>query len=283
MQGRACLAGMGLVSLLAGCSTHPLPENVSKRDTTYRIVAKVRCEARDAVVSYTGLFPEKVYDQFLIGYSFSLDITENNDASLDLKFFNPFSNGERTLGIGGGIDRQRQNARAFKIADTFGDLRKNLSDGYCAEAAKGKNAIYPMLGKIGLSETLETFLRLNQLGGGTSHVVDPLVDTIDFVTIVKGNIAPVIELSPVTSGVGLATASATGAVKRTDKHSLTFTVSWPPAAEARGKAAQGKGAGQTITPAARAKVFQQLDIQEGRRLTTTLKELQQEIESRQFE
>lgn len=39
------LAGVGLLSIVAGCSTHPLPEDFALRDT-YAIVRQIRCEAR---------------------------------------------------------------------------------------------------------------------------------------------------------------------------------------------------------------------------------------------
>src|SRR4051812_33466181 len=37
-------------SWLAGCAIHPLPQDVTW-DTTYRIVQKIRCEARDALTA----------------------------------------------------------------------------------------------------------------------------------------------------------------------------------------------------------------------------------------
>src|ERR1043166_3471481 len=39
---------VGYALTLAGCSIHPLPEDVT-RETTYRIVQKIRCEAREAL------------------------------------------------------------------------------------------------------------------------------------------------------------------------------------------------------------------------------------------
>ena len=40
---------VALCTLSAGCNIHPLPEDISKPDTTYQIVAKIRCETRDAI------------------------------------------------------------------------------------------------------------------------------------------------------------------------------------------------------------------------------------------
>ncbi|MCC0036366.1 MAG: hypothetical protein H6887_14025 [Hoeflea sp.] len=192
---------VALCTLSAGCNIHPLPEDISKPDTTYQIVAKIRCETRDAIrnkviaylkssrvhkirnvgaslengskkfssIKYVEIDPEtrnniQIYEDTAIAYDFTIDITEKNANSVGLNLLNPFSNGKRTLGIGGGIERQRQNSRNFRVADRFGDLARNLSDEYCAVKVRQKNHIYPMLGKIGLAEVIDTFIDLNQSG-----------------------------------------------------------------------------------------------------------------------
>lgn len=48
MRTIKCVAVVGLALLLAGCAIHPLPEDVT-RETTFLIVQKIRCEARDAL------------------------------------------------------------------------------------------------------------------------------------------------------------------------------------------------------------------------------------------
>ncbi|MQB05730.1 hypothetical protein DXT91_16570 [Agrobacterium tumefaciens] len=313
---RLKLFAVGVSALSAGCNIHPLPEDISKGDTTYQIVAKVRCEARDAIrrkailylkssdventraigaslergvrrfdsVKYSELDPSTrgdftTYEGTAIAYEFTLDITEKNDNSVSLDFLNPFSNGKRTLGVGAGIERQRQNSRNFRVADNFGDLARELPDSYCSVRVKTSNHIYPLLGRVGLAEAIDTFIDLNQSGniaakeGGT---VKQMADTIDFQTTLKGSASPSIELTPVTSGVGLSTASLENSVSRIDKHKLVFALSLPPS-----KSAGGKSAPVSPKTTAKSLAIQELDRQENRDLTNTLRTLENRVDQLQ--
>ena len=50
---RPALAVLALSSLLIGCSTHPIPDDISRK-STYDVVDKIRCEAKAAVEDFSG-------------------------------------------------------------------------------------------------------------------------------------------------------------------------------------------------------------------------------------
>jgi hypothetical protein len=293
----------------------PLPEDISKPDTTYQIVAKIRCEARDAVrrkaivylqhskdtrsaklgddlesglrtfasVQYSELAPTalayvKRYENIAIAYEFTIDIVENNNNSATINLFNPFSNGKRTAALGGGIERQRENSRNFRVADNFGDLARNLSDDYCKVKVTKQNHIYPILGKIGLAEVIDTFIDLNQSGniapkeGGT---VNQLADTIDFTTKLTGSVSPTIELTPITSGLGISSATLENTTDRTDKHKLVFALSLPPGDVEEVSSAPARR--KRVT--AKTLAVDELDRQQNRDLTDTLRILRRQTDT----
>lgn len=188
--------------LLAGCTVHPLPDDVTSN--TVAIVQKIRCEARDAVLAglrnaltkkgtetdkafvaeaqLSSLLDEKgraslsgglkdylrTYSGGAIGYDFSFDITVHKDNSMGINLFNPFGNGTRTFDIGGGVTRQNQGTRSFQIVDTFAELAKlspeKGGENPCANL-DADNSLYPLTGKIGLEEVVGTFLELNDMAG----------------------------------------------------------------------------------------------------------------------
>ena len=131
------LCAIFLTALLAGCSIHPLPDDVT-RDSTFDIVEKIRCEARDAIAAellgllnrsldpytrdlvpalkagtlkFADLEEDQVDDQTLevidqfrwagIGFKFTFQIKEINDASGNAVFRMPFTNGTVLTGSGG--------------------------------------------------------------------------------------------------------------------------------------------------------------------------------------
>ena len=85
------VASIGLAALAAGCSIHPLPDDVSRK-STYDIVDKIRCEAKAAVEEHGGRFTRAS-----IVYNFEFDIKEVNDASAGFTLLNPFKNGTFNL------------------------------------------------------------------------------------------------------------------------------------------------------------------------------------------
>lgn len=190
-------AGLAASSMAAACSIHPLPDDVT-RSSTFDIVQKIRCEARDAVgevgltprgrLSYSSawgeggqhgpltvattrgwLYPGLQYAA--IGYSFQFAITESDNGSGSALFAFPFSNGTFSLGLSAGEDKRRKNDRSFDLIEDFAQL---LADRSLACEPGEKNWKYPITGEIGLKEVVETYLRLSGLkifnkpeGGGS--------------------------------------------------------------------------------------------------------------------
>jgi hypothetical protein len=166
MQYASCVAGATAVVWLAGCSIHPLPEDVTGI-STFNIVKQVRCEARQAVFDFavgwlTGsknpdleakqigldfkegrkkihefnymLFKGKVrglvqaFFDTAIAYNFHLQMSEttNIDPTTDLLTFN--GKNKFSSPVTGNADRARQNIRTFTVTDTFSYLLRHIPD-----------------------------------------------------------------------------------------------------------------------------------------------------------
>lgn len=147
---------------IAGCSIHPLPDDVT-RDTTLEIINKIRCEARDTLVeriidvlveeeSPTNMklldklnqpwgtsaenmcnlspyeFDSRARDRLekfrtaAATYSFEFTISENKVKSGGATFKMPFTQGTFTLGLSAGSDKTRKNLREITFGDTFSSL-----------------------------------------------------------------------------------------------------------------------------------------------------------------
>jgi hypothetical protein len=200
-----------LAPVLIGCSTHPLPEDVT-RVSTYDIVQQARCEAQRAVLDYgQGITMAH------IAYEFTLDITETNNAMGDLTFIKPFlTGGNFTLMAHGEANLKRQAARNFKVVDSFDDLRKMN----CSPEVIQKNLVYPMTGDIGMYEVVATFARLQK----TEHLkvgeVFSFGDTLMFTTTLSAGATPSLTLNQVTDKFRLTSATADFEVSRKDFHKV---------------------------------------------------------------
>ena len=160
------VAATTAVVWMAGCSIHPLPEDVTGV-STFDIVKQIRCEARQAVFDFatgwlTGpknpdleakqigldfkegrrkmheftytLFKGQVrhlvqgFFDTAVAYNFQLQMSEstNIDPSTDLLTFN--GKNKFSSPVTGNADRARQNIRTFTITDTFSFLLRNIPD-----------------------------------------------------------------------------------------------------------------------------------------------------------
>jgi hypothetical protein len=210
------LCGVLAVSGMASaCAIHPLPEDFS-RSTTFDIVQKIRCEARDAVgdvaltpkgkLSYSSAWGPSNHSPLTvgvtrawlspglqyaaIGYTFRFTITEGDNGSASGLFQFPFSNGTFSLGVSAGEDKKRKNDRSFDLVEDFAQL---LADRTLVCGPEGKNWKYPITGEIGLREVIETYVRLSGLniftkpssssgsgGGGSSGGTTKVRDIYEF-------------------------------------------------------------------------------------------------------
>jgi hypothetical protein len=265
--------------LLAGCAIRPLPEQ-STGLTTFNIVKQIRCETREAIFNTfikvladnPRVFGEaasakaetfrghpELMNQFGpalftadarefvnffwntgIAYNFNLDMTETNNLDAQIDFLHVLPGSVRTLGLGGGLDRQRENTRTFTLTDDFKGLLTLEPNDYCdGHLATSENQIYPMTGKIGIEPFIHEFVRIalfTNLGVDKDSGAPTMVDTLQFQTIVAGSATPKIIFSPVARGFQLADASLTAEVTRKDIHTLTMGLSVvaPPAPKAGG-------------------------------------------------
>jgi hypothetical protein len=180
---------------LAGCSPHPLPDDVS-RYSTEDIVHNVRCEAKEAVrrrielalldAGITGMDPERVlldkgnferikrtnrelaalfvaYGASTIAYRFEFDITENNNNTGGVTFAVPFTTGQFSLALGGTLNKQREGHRTFTTTEKFEKLVNLDCNGWARPA---RNIVYPLTGSIGIGKVINTFIDVSKLGAG---------------------------------------------------------------------------------------------------------------------
>lgn len=180
----SCLA---LLSTSA-CSIHPIPFDVPNYNTL-DIVRKIRCEAAKAIetnilIGLAGTEELKQYAQAVIVYHFTFTITESNTAEASAAFKLPLTHGTFSLGIGAGAEKERSGERDFTVTDTFAETleelykfedtregkkirRKPIRRSGCEREADGPNWKYPITGRIGLDETVRTFVQLSHL-----HLLD---------------------------------------------------------------------------------------------------------------
>jgi hypothetical protein len=250
--------------VMAGCAIHPLPDDVT-RLATRQIVHHIRCEARtaikQAIIDYLRKaeltefmdrlatnqlpldeldrhlheLPAKVqanivkYERAAITYDFNFNITEQNTVAAEVDFINLVSHGTFTMPAKGTSDLQRQTTRIFRVNDTFGELI-NFAPNRCTEDGSPENFIYPVSGKIGLGEMVETFVDLNEFQRltGAKDTVPTIADTFNFQTTISGSVTPQVTLSPLNHLFNVSSASLGVSALRKDIHTVIVAISLPP-------------------------------------------------------
>jgi hypothetical protein len=160
-----------------------------------------------------------------IAYDFTLDITEDNRATLLADPVRVITNGVAGVGLDASGDFSRNNARRFIMSDTFAKL---LGDPRLACGDRAPNFAYPIAGRIGMKELISTFVDLNEdqslqtLESG-SRV---FADTMTFLTTLTGSVSPHVEITPLGNRWGLASpTSVTAFAQRIDKHVVVVGLS----------------------------------------------------------
>jgi hypothetical protein len=174
-----------------------------------------------------------------IAYDFTLDITEENKASLLADPVQLVTNGTVGIGVNASSDFTRNNARRFILSDTFS---KALEDPKLrCSGDRPTNFAYPIAGRIGLRELISTFVDLNEdknlqaLESGNPRI---FADTMTFTTTLTGSISPHVEIAPISSKWGVAGPAALSAYgQRVDKHMVIIGLSMDVAKEERISAA----------------------------------------------
>jgi hypothetical protein len=215
-----------MAPVLAGCSTYPRPEDVTRK-TTLAIVHQIRCEARRAVVDIAynrnNPYPNPInYTTASISYDFSFDIVEDNNASADGTWSLPYTlGGMFSLTANGQFNRTRHTIRNFKITDTF----EQLYNTNCDDAApQMENLIYPISGEVGIYEVVKTFIDLQQVENPKAGEVFTFADTLMFTTTLGAGVKPTLVISPFPDRFRLAGAKGDFNAGRTDVHKVILTL-----------------------------------------------------------
>jgi hypothetical protein len=221
MQRHWLLLSLASVAL-AACSAHPLPEDVTRK-STFAIVQQLRCEARAGIIEAN--LSEQDLNSTYIGFDFTFLITEKNQAtSGSIGFTNILSDGKFLLNFKGGDDRLRSAERFFRVVQLFKDLR---DDKTCtSDGAMHANLVYPITGKVGLSEVVGTYTQLRRITGLRKKEKEKSVfsDELIFITTFNAGITPSIELSAAAGRFKLTKASIDGNAERKDNHKVTIAI-----------------------------------------------------------
>jgi hypothetical protein len=89
------------------------------------------------------------------------------------------------------------------------------------------NYIYPVAGRIGIDNTIKTFINLSLFGalsGQKDATSKPptMTDTLTFTTTFKLGVNPMVVFTPVTAAFQLLNASLTTDFERTDRHQVAI-------------------------------------------------------------
>ena len=259
-----CCAALA-ACLLSGCSIRPVPQDFAHYDS-FAITETVRCETRQAIAEQilavlddtdpavarrvrSGEDLRKIprstlskpaqdifnkYDQAAIVYEFTFDITEKNNLAVDASLLETLGRGPLTIGMGAGSQRERANLRNFRAQDTFESLVTRIDEKtykFCKTSNKSENWIYPITGSIGMSEMIDQFLKLNEVGALVGDKENPkvpyLADTLRFTTTVTASASPKVVLSPLGRSLDLASAGITADATRQDVHKVIIVISLP--------------------------------------------------------
>jgi hypothetical protein len=236
---------------LCACAIHPLPENVTGVKTA-QIVHRNRCEARDALLRAEQWLNDHnkanvaTLRQIGVVLSYSLDMTEMNGLSANATFEQILTNSTTTLNPMGGDMLSRQNTRAFTVADNFQTLSQMRN---CAAVPGGPNYQYPIVGTIGIDETVVSFLTMalhEDLNGALSANAPPtdpsksiagsptMVDTLVFTTTLSAGVSPMIMLTPIGTALQLTNATVNLSLSRQDMHQVTVGLGLPTVAPPEG-------------------------------------------------
>ena len=224
------------------------------------IVHKIRCEAREAVISARVRYLHSIYTDVVdldslrrrvklgvsplvaynlnyfsttgIVYSFTLDATENNNASFTADVIKPLAHGTATFTPTAGNALTRENIRTFTITDSFGGLIDVKNDQYCNEIGPSEpNYEYPITGRVGVDEMVTTFIELT-LRDALSPKTDAaaprpasappiaMVDTLNFTTTLNIGVTSKVTFTPAGTNLQLMDAMLPLSSMRTDKHQV---------------------------------------------------------------
>jgi hypothetical protein len=182
-----------------------------------------------------------------IGYDFKFTMTNKDEISADTTFSLPFSSGTFTLGGSVGEEKSQENERSFKMAEDIALLLMEEPDNFlCSDEVDRK---YPIAGKIGLDEVVDTYYNLSNLGifdrtsrsdEKTENATEPksadkagssagakkadFTEKLTFTTDFNGSLSPTLALNAAPNTFRLTRASGKIGGSRKDIHIVTITL-----------------------------------------------------------
>lgn len=209
---------------LTACSTHPLPEDVTRK-STYDIVQALRCEIKAGL---RDVQPEANILKSTIGMDFSFDITENNSTGGGSLTFTKLFGGESsfTLNSTAMADRSRQNKREFRILESLTEVQKTSCDRREREA----NLTYPITGRIGLDEVVRTYIRVEKSTSLDLRKDSDVVfsDELTFTTEMKAGVTPTVKLDAAVGSFKVTNATFAASTSRKDIHKVVIALAHDP-------------------------------------------------------
>jgi hypothetical protein len=252
------------MAALAGCSVHPIPDDVSPIPTE-DIVRSARCEMRLGVfdqvkdlieraaqvnkvriapfdvkdllteegrrrVLPAGAIPAdlgavlKVYGKVAIAYDFDFQITENDDLDASLAFKLPFATSPNGFDLGAAGSLHR--TRVGKRTFSAQETFEDLilRVRWC-DGFEVRRKNH--LYPITGSIGLRQVMNTFVALSEQGGGKDSFVDTLTFTTTVGGSVGPSLKFKSVPHSFRLVSAGATAAAGRTDLHKVTISLAFP--------------------------------------------------------
>lgn len=190
----------------------------------------IRIDPRSLPTEHAKAFYSR-YINTVIAYDFLMQGVENNRVALVADPVRLITNGTAGIIFGGSSELMRDNQRHLAISDTFGDLlfdeKMRCDPDYLPE-----NFLYPISGRVGLSEVVDTFIELNEdkpLSEIDTKAKTVFADTLKFTTTLSGSATPHVQIDPIGNQLGLASPTNVAlSASRSDIHTLTIGLAMGP-------------------------------------------------------
>ena len=199
-----------------------------------------------------------------IGYTFRFQITETNNRSIDAAFTIPLPTSSFSLSTDLGSVFFRENERTFNVKESFGTVVYAPCNGLNA-----KNFVYPLEGKIGVDEIIDTYLGLVQVSNLnivrseiSEQIDDDIIlntgllagkttiseysDRIQFSTTIDTGLDPTLSIDPVPGEFRPTSFSGMFGDDRVDLHEVTVALAPTPVEQKTSKKEVELGKGFSI-------------------------------------
>ncbi len=236
-----------VATLLTDERAQPSTQQAGRDFASWKIGADELAERVRRTAQYEANIIDRIefFKQVRINYTFNFQIVENNKQGINATFSVPFSGGTLGLVLKNSANFTRNNSRTVTISETFGELAalidqdSDLRDGNLGDLLGcqhihrhgQRNALYPITGKIGISEFVATFVKLIDFGTGKKYgaLIGPskYQDVLTFTTMLSTGITPTLTFTPVGPGFNLTKLDGNLDADRKDVHKVTLELEKP--------------------------------------------------------